>query len=215
MAGGSVTDWVASKVDSENDMRVTGRTSEDFLLISYKDGRPFPAAILGVTGVVQASDVQPVLSQATKPEFVVNVPSVTLWSGSAISLVHATPAAFGTLGDLLKAARSDDVPAYRNKTFDFFERAISQHSNVAAVSRIYDAVFEVHRKTGDSVIIVLVEAYNMSAEDVRNARQRYGAFDIAVKKTSYGSITDAAATAADSMGAEALMFADLMRRLAR
>lgn len=33
--------------------------------------------------------------------------------------------------------------------------------------------------------------------------------------SSYGKVTDAARNAADSMGAEALMFGELMRRLAK
>jgi hypothetical protein len=215
MANCSVTNWVAEKIDSQNDVKVVDRTTEDFLLIRHNDGRAFPIAVLGVDGVIQPGHVQPVLSHATKPEFVMNVPSKALWSGSAISLIHATPAAFGTLGDLLKASRSDDVPAYRNKTYGFFEQAISQHSNVSGITRIYDAVFEAQRRKGNSLTIALVEAYNMSAEDVRNARRRFGPFDIAVKTTSYGSITDAARMAADSMGVEAMMFKDLMRRLVR
>jgi hypothetical protein len=53
----------------------------------------------------------------------------------------------------------------------------------------------------------------MSAEDVRNARALYGKFDIAVKISSYGSVTTAAWEAAESMGAEAFKFKDLMGRL--
>lgn len=73
MAGGSVTDWVAKTIDGENDLKVVDRTAEDLLIVRYKDGRVFPVAVVGVNGVIQPDDVQPVLSQATKPEFVVNV----------------------------------------------------------------------------------------------------------------------------------------------
>lgn len=212
---GNVVDWVANKINPEDGLKVIDRTPEDFLVVKYKDGRSFPVAVVGVQNVVLPEHVQSVLSQATKPEFVVNVPSKTLWSGEAISIVHSAPAAFGTLGDLMKASRQDDVPGYRNKTWDFFEQAIRQHSNVDGVTRIYDGLFEAHRRTGGDLKIALVDAYNMSAEDVRSARNRFGAFDIAVKMTTFGSITNAAEEAAASMGAAALMFKGLMRRLAR
>jgi hypothetical protein len=55
----------------------------------------------------------------------------------------------------------------------------------------------------------------MSAEDVRNAKDRFGHFDAIVKSSSHGSITLQADAAAESMGAEALTFRDLMRRLAK
>jgi hypothetical protein len=61
--------------------------------------------------------------------------------------------------------------------------------------------------------VVLVDAYDMSAEDIRNARDIYGRFDAAVKMSSYGSVTTAAAEAAESMGAEAFKLGELMGRL--
>lgn len=97
----------------------------------------------------------------------------------------------------------------------FFHDGISQHSNVKDVKYLYDRVFEAHRYNGDPLIIAMVDAYNMSAEDVRGALTRYKKFDVAVKMTSYGSITSAASQAAASFGAQALMYGDLLRRLGK
>lgn len=213
--GGSVTDWVVEHLNPEGGLKIVDRTPEDFLIVQFEGKATFPVAVIGARDVVLPDHVRPVLSNARKPEFVVNIPSKTMWSGPAIDMVHATPAAFGTLGDLQKAARDGDVPGYRNKNFDFFESSIGQHKNVRGLVRLYDHVFMARRWHGDDLTIALVDAYNLSAEDVRNARKRYGQFDIAVKMTSYGSITSAADRAAESMGAEALMFGDLMRRLGR
>jgi hypothetical protein len=160
-------------------------------------------------------DVAPVLGHATEPEFVVNIPSSASWSGPAIATVHAVPAGFGSLGDLGRAARQGDVAGYRNKEFGFFERAIGQHSNVRQLTRLYDTVFVADRYSGRALTIALVDAYNMSAEDVRTARSKYGTFDIALKMSNYGGVTSAASQAAESMGAEAMMFRHLMRRLAQ
>jgi hypothetical protein len=212
---GSVTDWVANKIDPDQGLQVVGRTPEDFLILRYKSDEPFPTAVIGVDDVIEPAHVRPVLSLATKPEFVMNVPSKTIWSGAAIEMVHATPAAFGGMGDMFRAARGGHVPAYRNKELGFYEKAIRQHSNVRDVRRVYDHVFEAHRRNGDSLIIALVDGYHVSAEDVRNARDRYGRFDLAVKMTSYGSVTRQAEAAAESMGAEALTLKGLMRRLAK
>jgi hypothetical protein len=148
------------------------------------------------------------------PEFVVNVPSKVIWSGPAIEIIHGAPAAFGTLGELAKAARDENVSSYRHREYSFFERAFHQHSAVRDVTRLYDKVFQLHRHRGmPDVIVTLIDAYDMSAEDIRNARDLYGIFDVAVKISSYGSITTAASEAAESMGAEALKFGELMGRL--
>jgi len=212
---GRVTDWVSDRIDPTSGIEVIDRTAEDFLVIRYRNNEAFPVAVIGAREVVLTDHVVPVLSRATKPQFVVNVPSKTPWSGPAISIVHAAPAAFGSLGDLARAARSGDVPAYRNKEYAFFERVIGQHSNVSHVTRLYDVVFLAHRFSGNDLTIALVDAYNMSAEDVRNARETYGHFDIALKMTSYGSVTNSAREAAESIGAEALTLREAMRRLAQ
>lgn len=210
----SVTNWVENNLNSSDSLKVLGRTDEDFLIIKPKNHSSILVAVIGVQGVVRREHVDPVFSGMTKPAFVMNVPSKTPWSGSAITHVHAAPAAFGTLGDMRKAATRDEVWTYRNSEWSYFERAIRQHTNVSQVTRIYDAVFEAHRHRGKTLTIALIEAYNMSAEHVRNARDLFGKFDIAVKISSYGGITSAADEAATSMGAEAVMFRGLMQRLA-
>jgi len=95
----------------------------------------------------------------------------------------------------------------------FFINAIRQHSNVSSVSYVYDSVLKVDRVFGPSLAVAVIEAYNMSAEDVRDARHRFGHFDVVVKSSSYGSVSNEAIAAARTMGAQAVMFAQLMGRL--
>jgi hypothetical protein len=84
---------------------------------------------------------------------------------------------------------------------------------VSSVSYVYDSVLNVDRVVGSSLTVAVIETYNMSAEDVRDARARFGHFDVLVKSTSYGSVTDEAVAAAQTMGAQALTFGQLMGRL--
>ena len=213
--GGSITDWVAGKIVSVDGLTLVGRTPEDFLIVQFESNVPFLVAAIGVEDVILRENISPLLSYAKLPQFIVNVPSNTLWSGEAISLLNAAPAAFGTFGEIKKAASSVDVARYRNQNWDFFQRAIGQHDNVWAVTRVYGEVFEAHRHRGQSLKIAVVNGYHMSAEDVRSACDRFGKFDIAVKKNGYGSVTDAAKEAAASMGAQAVTFGGLMQSLAR
>jgi hypothetical protein len=211
----SVTDWVAQKLEESHDLEIDGRTPEGFLIVRSKDGYTFLVAVLGLRGVIRQSDVTALFAGANTPQIIVNVPSNTLWSGSAIHYIHAASAAFGSLGDVSRAASTGDAGSYRDKNMGFFINAMEQHSNVLGVSYVYDCVFEVTRVNGANLTVAVVEAYNMSAEDVRNTRARLGHFDIVVKSSSYGSITSQAIAAASSMRAEALTLGDLMRRLAQ
>lgn len=211
----SVTDWVAEKLEESEGLEVVERSPEDFLVVKASDDHTFLVAVLGVQDVIRRSDVEPLFAGANQPQFVVNVPSRALWSGDAIRCVHAASAAFGTLGDISRAASTGNAGSYRDRNMAFFINAIRQHSNVSSISYIYDRVFEAERKIGSSLTVAVIDAYNMSAEDVRNAKDRFGRFDVIVKSSSYGSITHHADAAAKSMNAEALTFRQLMRRLAK
>jgi len=214
MSGGA-TNWVADKLVTKESLEVVGRTPENFLVVRSKDGPTFLVAALGLQDVIGAADVEPLFAGATKPQFVVNVPSKTLWSGAAIDRIHAASAAFGTLGDVSRAAYTENAGSYRDKNMGFFINAMKQHSNVSSVAYVYDTVFKADRKSGASLTVAVIDAYNMSAEDVRNAKARFGHFDVVVKSSSHGSITNQADAAAKTMGAQALTFGELMGRLAK
>jgi hypothetical protein len=212
---GNATNWVVEKLKKQERYKVLDRTQEDFLILTADDGYTFVVAVLGVQNVIQLSDVQPLFAGATKPQLVVNVPSKSMWSGAAIDFIHDVPAAFGTFGDIFRAAETRAAESYRDKGMGFFINAIEQHTNVSSVSYVYDTVFRADRWDGTSIVVAVIDAYDMSAEDVRNARSRLGHFDVIVKSSSYGSITEQAEAAAQSMGAQALKFRELMQRLAK
>lgn len=211
-----VTTWVANKLATgEHTVKVVRRTPEDLLVVGVAGGYSFSVAVLGVQGVVQIPHVQSLFVGVNKPQLVVNVPSRTLWSGAAIHFLNSVPASFGTLGDIDRAWQTKNAEFFRDKKMGFFINAMEQHKNVSVVSYVYDSVFQVDRWDGASLTIAVIDAYNMSAEDVRNARARVGHFDVVVKSTSHGSITHQAVAAAGSIGAEALTFGGLMLRLAK
>jgi hypothetical protein len=211
----NIVDWVAEKLREKEELEIVSRTPEDFLVVRARDDCELTVAILGVKGVIRLSDVTPLFEGETNPQLIVNVPSATLWSGAAIEFIHQAPAAFGTLGDISRAASTGDAQSYRDKNMGFFINAMRQHSNVSSVSYVFDRAFRADRKVGPSLTVAVVDAYNLSAEDVRNAKHRYGDFDIVVKASSHGSITHQADEAAQSMKVEALTFGGLMRRLAK
>lgn len=212
----NLTDWVVEKlVEYKDRLSILDRTPDDLLVVRAKDGYSFSVAILGVQNVVSVSHVRPLFTVAGKPQLVVNVPSKTPWSGAAIDFVHSVPAAFGRMGDIARAAETRAAELFRDKKMAFFINALEQHRNVSRVSYVYDSVLQVDRIIGASVTVAVIDTYNMSAEDVRNARNNVGHFDVVVKSTSYGSITEQAVAAAESMGAHAVKFAGLMKLLVR
>lgn len=210
----STAAWIVKKLKEERDLANTVDLGAGYLQV-VRDGKAsFTAVAIGIDDVIALSHVQPLFVGAQKPEFVVNVPSKAIWSGEAIEFIHKAPAAFGKLGELTRAAKVSPPSSYRNKEYAFFEQIFRQHSAVKSVDRLFDRKYLLHRyRDLPELLVVLVDAYDLSAEDVRRARDLYGHFDVALKMTSYGAVTSAAQEAADAMGAQALKLGDFMGRL--
>lgn len=211
----SPIEWVINKISTGADLVLLDRPAAD-LIVVRATGDQYGSVLAGVTGVRQeitAAHVQPFFVSNMPPAFIVNIPTATPWRGDAIHLIHTSGAAFGSLGDLARAAHLEFPGSYRERETDFFHTAIRDHTNVSGVTMTYEKVFRVERYRGEALTIAMIDAYNVSAEDVRNARARYGDFDIAVKVNGYGSVTTAAAQAAATFGAQALTFGEMMSRL--
>jgi hypothetical protein len=217
MAGDErVASWIANKLKDDKQFSLVDSIGDGFLEVARKDHAPFQAVAIGVQDVVAGGHVAHLFEvKGRRPEFVVNVPSKAIWSGAAIDLVHSAPAAFGTFGELISASSLDEpVHTYRNKEYSFFERAFRQHTAVRGVTRLYDKAYLLRRWGGlPDITVVLVNAYDVSAEDIRHVRDLYGGFDAAVKMTSYGSITTASREAADTIGAGVFKFGEFLGRL--
>jgi len=212
----NAANWVLRKLLEDQDFKNSENLGSGFLKISRIEQTPFLVAATAVDDIVTQQHVEPVFStKKRKPEFVINVPSKAIWRGDAIEFVHGSTAAFGTLGDLIRASRDEPISLYRKKDYKFFEGVFEQHNAVSEVIRLYDRKFELHRRQHDNLTVVLIDGYDLSAEDVRNAQKLYGPFDIGLKTSSYGSITSAADDAAESMGAEVMDLKDFMRRLSK
>jgi len=210
------TKWVLNHLSRIEVYSAVTQVDDDLLEVAVKDRPPFVVGVLGEQSCVMNSAVKPLFSRSKRPSFITNIPSKAIWSGAAIEFIHNAPASFGRVGEISKAAWVEPVSAYREKNLHFFENCFEQHSRVSKVTRVYDRVFRLERRGQlPPLTVVLVDAYDMSAEDVRNARTTYGKFDIALKATSYGGVTSAAERAAESMGAEACKFGEFLGRLNR
>lgn len=201
--------WVARKLGDFEGIS-TKMQSNGVLVVERRDNVPF---MLGEPEMVLRKHVEALLDGARGAQFVVNVPNAAIWSGGAIELVHGAPAAFGGMSDLQRALQLSFVSDYRNKIYSFVEEGLQQHTAVQSLERIYDRVFKIHRRSRRDLTVVLVDAYYVSAEDIRNARRKYGQFDAVLKTTSYGGASTAGEEAPKSIGAEIFKWGEFLGRL--
>ena len=202
--------WVAERLGAAEDVVSVKLQSAGLLDVQRKRRKSFRLAVLATKDVVTEAEVALLFGEDERPQFVVNVPANAIWEGN---LIHRSRAAFGGMEDLFSANRLNTVSTYRNKGLQFVEDGLSQMYSVSNVTRIYDRLYSVSHVRLGELRIAVIEAYKLSAEHVRGAFKRYGAFNVALKLSPYGGITTAARNAAKSVRAEACMWDDLLEKL--
>lgn len=140
-----------------------------------------PIAKIGVLSVhdVNRGHVLPLISEGSKVDFVLNVPSSGRFLGDAINFLCAESVGWGGLGDAYRALRDfDHLARYENRERKFFNQGLRQHPSVNTVTWIDDHRVRVDRRKGSDLVIFMGSMYQPTAESVREAVERYGEFEI-------------------------------------
>jgi hypothetical protein len=192
----SAADWVADNI------------------IEISRGRypPFQAAVLKEK-LVTARHVEPVINAPVS--IVVNFPKIGMWRGDAIDLCEAHGKAWGQWGELLRALGNETPETTENPKIAFSRRALSQHSRVRSVHFALDHLLLVEHENGTTLRVALLYEYDLCGNDVRNAVDRLGSFDLILKTNPNGSILSDACEVADELGIKVFGIRDTLAYLAR
>jgi hypothetical protein len=206
--------WTASRIRERKEVASVQLLHPQVLQITRKDEGPFNAATLASTAVDRPT-VEGLSILGYKIDIYINVPKEAMWTGEAIAAVAEKAAAFGGMSDLQRVI-TDSVPSrYVNPEFEFVERGLRQHTSVVGLRRLHDRKYTIQRVRYTDITVVLLNEYEISADHVRTARDRYGTFNGILKTNPNGRITGAAIAAADSMGATIYMWGTFLSRLNR
>jgi hypothetical protein len=146
-------------------------------------------------------------------EFIANIPKESFWTGKAIAFASSHSVAFGGMGDLVLAIALPDVSVYVKKEFDFVERVLRQHTKVHGLKRVHDRKYVVERHKLSDVSVVLLNEYELTADQVRTARDRYGIFTTILVTNPNARVTSLARQAAESIGANIYNMSEFLGRL--
>jgi hypothetical protein len=171
-----------------------------------------------IAGAVSAALVEHAtieeLADDSRIEFICNIPREAAWTGEAIRLVRQRRIAFGGIGDLFAATgRKGPVRDFVRSEFEFIERIFDQHSAIAWVQRVYDRVYCLHRLALPPLTVVLINEYDLTADHVRTAWQRYGPFTDMLANNPNCRCTAEAKEAAKQLKVKLLPLRQFMGRL--
>ncbi len=195
------TEWVAGNLRQAKNVSKVEVLSDQVLRVSRNKFTPYVAGIVSAA-CVEADAVAPLVKSEHGIEIIANVPKDSYWTGNALRLARESNIATGAYGDLLRVIDVQDVRAFQPSETAFVERGLRQHSRIAGFERLYDRLYRISRKGLPDITVVMLNEYELTADHLRTARDRYGNFSLAVITNPSGSATTSAEEAATTMGAE-------------
>lgn len=206
--------WIAERIESRSGVDDVEVVETQVLRVTRTDHPPMIVGTLS-SPRVGASDLYSVFEQSQDVELVVNIPKESFWTGEAIDLLRDRAIAFGGMGDLHRAIDQPFVRSYRNPEYDFVLRGFKQHTKVESVKRLHDRLFLLKRFGLPDVTVVVLNEYELVADHIRTARDRYGGFTDVLISNPNGSPTTGATRVASDLGADIYKWGEFLGRLNR
>lgn len=208
------TEWVANNLRQAKDVSEVEVLSDQVIQVSRSKFAPFIAGIV-CTPRVEAGEIRPIVELDFGVEIIANVPKEAFWTGGALRLAQDNDIATGALGDLYRAMDMENVRFFQPKETIFVERGLRQHSRVTGFDRVHDRLYRISRKDLPTLTVVILNEYELTADHLRTARDRYGDFSVAAITDPNGRATSAAWQAAETMGVEIFAWGPFFGRLNR
>ena len=209
----SVRDWALEKLTEHNNVKLVEPVDRCYIHVKRKEYVPFVTAIISEK-CVTPNLIEVISRIGDELCFVANIPSCGIWTGAAISKAQEKYLGWGKFGDLMSAINQEDVRRYQKAEYNFFERGVNQHSKCRKCKRIYDRLYKIFRtgKLPDGTVSLAYE-YELTAEHVRSARDKYGEFSVIVKTNPNGNITSSAQEVASKLDIKILKWSEFLSYL--
>lgn len=206
------SEWVARNLRDSEDVSKVEQLSDQVLRISRSNYDPFLVGIVSAK-CVKADTIDSIVRSELEVEIIANVPKESYWTGGALKLAKKNNIATGSYGDLFRVLDLPDVRAFKPKETEFVERGLSQHDRISSFDRVHDRLYRISRNRLPDVTVAMLNEYELTADHLRTARQRYGQFSIAVITNPNGGPTSSAEETAQIMGVEILKWGPFFGRL--
>jgi hypothetical protein len=115
----------------------------------------------------------------------------------------------------MSAVSDENVREHVKREYVFVERGLIQHNRVSRLEREFDRVYLVHRTGLDPLRFVMLNEYELTADHIRSARSRYGAFDAVLMTNPNGEPTGDAEGVAKDIGVGIFKWREFLGRLNR
>jgi hypothetical protein len=188
----SAATWLSNKL-LEHD-KVSGVKQDcQNLSVSRKGLSTAIIVVFAEPNQLKVDDVKKAINGHGKVNFVVNIKKEGYLLGDLILFASKNGFSIGNLSDLNRALYLDNVSNYVSKTIVFIERGLRQHKAIQGFQRESDLSYLIFRKNHlPDITAVFLHEYELTAEHIRVARDRYGVFNMLVNTDPNGNLTQSA-----------------------
>ena len=150
---------------------------------------------------VDRDETLAVIREADEVCFIVNVTSGAKITGEAIQTAQREGIAIGGMADVMRALRQKDPSTYEDRSWDFVEKGLNQNDAVSHFEVLSIGCYRIYRHRYEPVDVAIIDDYEVTAESVRNAINKFGDIDGVVSSNpSARPIASMAKKAASSAG---------------
>jgi hypothetical protein len=215
----SYRDWILSKLNKKEDHHdeIEFASALGIYLIEIKtvNAKRLVVGVIDKDYITDLDASQLYDSEKEKPNLLI-ARSGAIWVGSAINYCGRHNIGWGGLGQISSTFQTTNYARIQKSEYAFVEDGLLRHSIVSSLDRIYDRVFKIHRKGNLSALtITLINSYELTGDEVRNAITKYGRFDAVLKTNPNGNPTGNAYSAAAEIDADIFVWRELWGRLNR
>lgn len=185
----------------DNLLKITNDKGDEFLVYAKSEDR---STIESVEGV----DVDEL-------DFLLNIKKDAYVDRQLLDLASSARFAVGGLGDIFSALNSRNISDYISSEISFIIRGLQQHIRVTGLERLDNRRFRIQREVLDSVVVLALNDYDLSADSVRSGIEKYGEFDAILTSNPNCRRTGNCEMAAASAGVRILSWGEMLGQLNR
>lgn len=207
----SLNSWCFEKLESHDQVRTLEEIGDSLYKIMTIEGREF-------TIFSKSEKISSVNSVAGVDlgnlDFFLNITKEAYIDGELVKLASRLNFGIGDLSDLFSALNREDISNYITQDIEYVMENLPQHTRVTNLERLDYRRFKIHRLNLPSVIILVLNDYELTADVVRSGIRKYGKFDaILSSNPNCQPLTTVCQTVVSSAGLQVFSWKELFGHL--
>lgn len=172
----SLNDWCIKKIQEHDKVTEVEKITEDTFRVKVVDG--IEDGFLILTRSEEFSTANSIDATSVGSfDFFLNIKKDAHISGELLALASVYGFAIGDLSDLYRALQEKKISDYINPNISYIIRGLKQHNRVESFYRLDNRRFRIKRKGLNDVTIIALDNYDLTADVVRSAIEKYEKFD--------------------------------------